>query len=238
MTKIKATFKLEKQFLQKGYNLIIGIDEAGRGPLAGPVVASACVYKKLTEFNFSSQKKDDKNTEITQEGKLLNLIRDSKTLSEKQRESLYDFIQENFFVGVGICDQVTIDRMNILQASLLAMKKALSDLKKNQKEYLIKAKEQRIMVMVDGNQKIPYLSLEQKTVIGGDKVSKTIAASSIIAKVTRDRIMRSMHQKYPVYGFDTHKGYGTQKHLSALKKYGPCEIHRKSFRPVKLVSLH
>ncbi len=233
MAIIKATFKLEKQLVQTGYNFIVGIDEAGRGPLAGPVVACATVYKQLVEFYPVSQRKTKENLDLTQEDKLLSLIRDSKTLSEKQRESLYDFIQDNFFVGVGICDQGTIDRMNILQASFLAMKKSLSDLKRKNKKYQQEEKKQKIIVLVDGNQKIPHLSLEQKTIIGGDKISKTIAAASIMAKVTRDRIMRSMHEKYPVYGFDMHKGYGTQKHLMALKKYGPCDIHRKSFRPIK-----
>ncbi len=235
MVKVKATFELENQLAQAGYDFIIGIDEAGRGPLAGPVVAAACVYKKPNKFNVLTQKKTEADLVLTEDDKLLDLIRDSKTLSEKQRESLYDFIQENFFISVGICDQGTIDRMNILQASFLAMKKALSELKIKNKKYQQKNKGQKMLVLVDGNQEIPYLSLEQKAIIGGDKISKTIAAASIIAKVTRDRIMRKMHKMYPVYGFDTHKGYGTQKHLMALKKYGPCDIHRKSFRPVKLV---
>lgn len=235
MVKVKATFELENQLAQAGYDFIIGIDEAGRGPLAGPVVAVACVYKKPNKFNVLTQKKTEADLVLTEDDKLLDLIRDSKTLSEKQRESLYDFIQENFLISVGICDQGTIDRMNILQASFLAMKKALSELKIKNKKYQQKNKGQKMLVLVDGNQEIPYLSLEQKAIISGDKISKTIAAASIIAKVTRDRIMRKMHKMYPVYGFDTHKGYGTQKHLMALKKYGPCDIHRKSFRPVKLV---
>ncbi len=235
MVKVKATFELENQLARAGYDFIIGIDEAGRGPLAGPVVAVACVYKKPNKFNVLTQKKTEADLVLTEDDKLLDLIRDSKTLSEKQRESLYDFIQENFFISVGICDQGTIDRMNILQASFLAMKKALSELKIKNKKYQQKNKGQKMLVLVDGNQEIPYLSLEQKAIISGDKISKTIAAASIIAKVTRDRIMRKMHKMYPVYGFDTHKGYGTQKHLMALKKYGPCDIHRKSFRPVKLV---
>ncbi len=225
MLKIIATFDLEKQLLEEGYDFAVGIDEAGRGPLAGPVVACACALKLSTS----------RDTPVAclygaLEDKKFNLIRDSKTLSEKQRESLFDFIQENFYVGVGICDHKTIDRINILEASFLAMKKALTDLQNKQKEIM---KNKKSIILVDGNKIIPNLSIEQRAIVGGDKIVKSISAASIIAKVTRDRIMLEMHKKYPEYGFATHKGYGTKKHFAALKKYGHCEIHRKSFAPVK-----
>ena len=221
---IKPTFKLEKELAKKNYNFIIGIDEAGRGPLAGPVVACAAVYKN-SQLTFSAK------TQSSQ----LDLIRDSKTLSEKQRESLYDFILENFYIGIGSCDHKTIDRINILQASFLAMKKAISDLMKNKKFFNHQTKNKffKAIILVDGNKKIPYLSLEQRAIVSGDQKVKTISAASIIAKVTRDRFMREAHKIYPAYGFDKHKGYGTKAHREALKKYGPCAIHRRSFKPVK-----
>lgn len=204
---------MENQLLADGYKFVIGIDEAGRGPLAGPVVASAVVFK---------------NKELRVAGcELWDLVRDSKTLSHKQRENLFDFVHENFYVGVGICDHQTIDRINILEATFLAMKAALSDLRGQ-----INYKDQRHIIVVDGNKKISNLSLEQKTVPGGDKYVKSISAASIIAKVTRDRIMLKMHEKFPEYNFAQHKGYGTKRHMDALAKNGPCEIHRKSFKPV------
>ena len=221
---IKATFNLEKELITNGYTFVIGVDEAGRGPLAGPVVAAACSYKFLTTPFPSLKKEGWPEAEVVK--KSLSLIRDSKTLSEKQRESLYDFIHEHFHVGVGICDHKTIDRMNISQANFLAMKKALTSLKQNYKD-------SRCIVLIDGNGEIPNFSLEQRAVVGGDKLVKSISAASIIAKVTRDRIMLEMHQKYPQYCFDKHKGYGTKIHMEALQKNGPCEIHRKSFQPVR-----
>jgi ribonuclease HII len=222
---IKSTFTLETKLLKEGYKIIIGIDEAGRGPLAGPVVACATTVRnsKFLIFNFqtnsNNQFSNDKNWD---------LIRDSKTLSEKQREKLYDFIYENFHVGIGICDHETIDRMNILEASFLAMKKSITDL-----GLRIRIKETKHIILLDGNKKIPNLSQEQKAIVNGDKYIKSISAASIIAKVTRDRIMREMHEKYSQYCFDQHKGYGTKLHMENLQKYGPCAIHRRSFRPIR-----
>jgi ribonuclease HII len=207
-----STFQLEKKLFADGYEIIIGIDEAGRGPLAGPVVACAAVLKDHESVNHKG----------------FNLVRDSKTLSENQRESIFDFILENFHVGVGICDHKTIDRINILEASFLAMKKSVTDL-----SLKIKIREAKHIILLDGNKKIPNLSHEQKAVVHGDKIVKSISAASIIAKVTRDRIMKKMHEKYPAYQFDQHKGYGTKLHMQSLEKYGPCEIHRKSFAPVR-----
>ena len=221
-------FKEEREFLAQGYNFVIGIDEAGRGPLAGPVVASACSLRVLPSLAPSI------GEEYMEK---FNLIRDSKKLSEKQREKLFDFIQKNFYVGVGICDHVTIDRINILEATHLAMKNAVTELMRSFPTPPQPSSEYRgggkCILLVDGNKEIPNLSIEQKTIIGGDGFVKSISAASIIAKVTRDRMMVAAHEKYPQYNFLQHKGYGTKIHMEALKKFGPCEIHRRSFRPVR-----
>ncbi|KKP80340.1 MAG: ribonuclease HII [Candidatus Moranbacteria bacterium RIFOXYA12_FULL_35_19] len=214
---IKATFKLEEEFLSKGYKFIIGIDEVGRGPLAGPVVACAASIRTSDVLFGHPMSKE------------FELIRDSKMLSEKQRESLFDFIAENFYVGVGICDHRTIDRINILEASFLAMKSAVSQLKSKIKNL----DNSKLIILLDGNKKIPNFSFEQRAIVSGDKIVKSISAASIYAKVTRDRMMGEMHKIYPEYNFAQHKGYGTKIHMDALKKHGPCEIHRKSFRPVR-----
>ena len=233
---IKSTFQVENGLYNEGYEIIIGIDEAGRGPLAGPVVACAAALKNLPHPPTPSPAGRGRG-----EGQF-DLVRDSKTLSEKQREKLYDFILDNFHVGIGICDHETVDRINILEASFLAMKKAVGDLTKKIKNFPHPPTpapsgrgwgEGRCIILVDGNKKIPNLSQEQKAIVNGDKYVKSISAASIIAKVTRDRIMLEMHEKYPEYQFDRHKGYGTKLHMDSLQKYGPCEIHRKSFRPLR-----
>ncbi|HBO16480.1 MAG: Ribonuclease HII [Candidatus Moranbacteria bacterium GW2011_GWE2_35_2-] len=222
-----ATFDLEKKLLGKGYGFVIGVDEAGRGPLVGPVVACAATLKN----NESGIK--------NQELKEWDLVRDSKKLSAGQREKAFDFVLENFHVGIGICDHETIDRVNILEASFLAMKIALVDLNSKLKNYKLnknskfKIQNYKQILLVDGNKKIPNFSGEQLAVVGGDKIVKSISAASIVAKVTRDRMMMEAHEKYPQYHFDKHKGYGTKIHMESLKQYGPCEIHRKSFAPVK-----
>jgi ribonuclease HII len=213
---ITANFEQEEHLLASGFDFVLGIDEAGRGPLAGPVVASVAILKDFKSLNL--------------EDKRWNFIRDSKTLSEKQRESMFDFIHENFYVGVGICDHLTIDRMNILEASFLAMKKAVTDFQNTQKELL---RNKNCIVLVDGNKVIPSFSLEQVAIVSGDKLVKSIAAASIIAKVTRDRIICEADKLYPQYGLAKHKGYGTKMHMEALKKYGACPIHRQSFEPMK-----
>jgi len=196
----------EKKIFNNGYKVIGALDEAGRGPLAGPVVA-VCVLV-CPEFEITDG---------------LEAINDSKKLTEKKREMLFDLIKRNFLeVGIGFCDHETIDRINILQASFLAMKKALGSLRQKP-DYLV----------LDGKFPIPNISTPQKPIISGDALVFSIAAASIIAKVTRDRIMTKMHEKYPQYGFDRHKGYGTQLHMERLQEFGPCEIHRKSFEPVK-----
>lgn len=196
----------EKEIFALGHNFIASVDEAGRGPLAGPVVAACVVLGN--SFKINSGK--------------LEYIKDSKKLTVKRREELFDVIKEQFTeVSIGFCDNQTIDKINILQASFLAMKKALGGLKQKPD-----------FVLVDGGFRIPNYSLEQKNIIRGDELIFSIAAASIIAKVTRDRLMRRMHETYPNYGFDQHKGYGTKLHLECLKKYGPCPIHRVSFSPV------
>ncbi len=197
----------ENELQSQGYPIIAGIDEAGRGPLAGPVVAATVI------FNFK---------EIPKE---LQPITDSKKLSAKKREKLFNLITQHALdCGVGICDHQVIDRINILQATFLAMKKALGAIKQKPN-----------IILLDGNLPLPNYSSPQKSIINGDNLIFSIAAASIIAKVTRDRIMENMHLKYPSYFFAKHKGYGTKVHMNALKLYGPCEIHRKSFKPVKLL---
>ena len=196
----------EKKLFSRGYKLIGAIDEAGRGPLAGPVVAACVIF----------------NANISINNDLLK-VNDSKKLSESTRESLFDFIKQNFIeVGVGICDHRTIDKINILQATFLAMKKAVS---------AVKSKPD--LIIIDGAAKLPNYSTPQQTYVKGDERIFTIAAASIIAKVTRDRIMQEMDKIYPDYGFSRHKGYGTKFHLEKLKQFGPCAIHRLSFGRVK-----
>ena len=195
----------ELSLLNSGYAYLGAIDEAGRGPLAGPVVAACVVIDQ--GFVLSDELKD---------------VKDSKKLSEKKREALFDIINSEFSqVGVGVCDHKTVDRINILQASFLAMKKAIGALRKKPE-----------MIILDGKFPIPNLSLRQEPIIKGDARIFSIAAASIIAKVTRDRLMRKYHEAHPLYGFDKHKGYGTKQHMESLKKHGPCAIHRQSFAPV------
>lgn len=196
----------EKKIFEQGYEIIAALDEAGRGPLAGPVVAACVIFKA----NFSINND-------------LKTVNDSKKLTAKKREELFEFIKENFIeVGIGICDHQTIDRINILQATFLAMKKAIGSIK-NKPDFL----------MIDGSIKLPNCSTPQQAYIKGDEKIFAIAAASIIAKVTRDRIMREMDKLYPNYGFVKHKGYGTKFHIEKLKQYGPCPIHRLSFNKVK-----
>jgi ribonuclease HII len=230
-------FNLEKKLSKQGYRMIIGVDEAGRGPLAGPVVACATTVRN-DKFLISNDKSNP-NEKISNDKKW-NLIRDSKKLSAKQRETLFDFIHENFYVGVGMRDHKTVDRINILQATYLAMKASLADLnvKIKNKKLKLQCKNKnyfgkKCIILVDGNNPIPDLKVEQRAIVKGDEKIFSISAASIIAKVTRDRWMIKMHQKYPDYDFARHKGYGTKLHLEQLKKLGPSPIHRQSFRPVR-----
>lgn len=221
-----TTFNKEREIVSKEWFLVAGVDEAGRGPLAGPVVACATLFRN---FQFPNP-----NFQInSEEEEKWKLVRDSKKLSEKQREEIFSFIQEKFFVGVGIVHADTIDRVNILQATFLAMKLAVSDLQKTL-PYSSDITHRNLYLLIDGNQKIPNFSLKQETVVGGDGTVKSIAAASIIAKVTRDRMMSQYDGEYPQYGLAQHKGYGTKVHMDALRKYGPTPIHRLSFKPVLL----
>ncbi|MCX5666635.1 MAG: ribonuclease HII [Candidatus Omnitrophica bacterium] len=199
---LKATRLLhhEKSLNNSGYSAIAGVDEAGRGPLAGPVVAGAVILKDL---KFKAR------------------IDDSKKLSARQREEAYLEIVKKSFIGVGIVDEKTIDRINIYQATKRAMRLAISKLE-IPPDYVI----------VDGNMKIAT-KCPLKCIVGGDSKSLSIAAASIIAKVTRDRIMLELDKVYPQYGFARHKGYGTKLHMEALNNHGPSPIHRLSFNPVK-----
>lgn len=218
-----ADFTYEQALRRKHPAIVLfGVDEAGRGPLAGPVVAAAACYKR---HDFQIPENMEKE---------FVFIRDSKTVSEKKREEMFAIISEHFDVGVGIIHPETIDRVNILQATFLAMKEAVGDI---QRKVRLNAPLQgtdpaSILLLIDGNQKIPNLSLAQETVVGGDRIVKSIAAASIIAKVTRDRLMNEYDVQFPQYGFKKHKGYGTKMHMEALQKYGPTPIHRISFAPV------
>lgn len=196
----------------------IGVDEAGRGPLAGPVVAAAVIYKDRG-FTVPSEREKE-----------FKLIRDSKKLSPKQREQAFELVREFFHVGIGIIGPETIDRVNILQATFLAMKAALTELEKQ----LSSEERQKLVILIDGNQIIPNLTGEQEAIVNGDGLVRSIAAASIMAKVTRDRMIMEADHLYPGYGFAEHKGYGTAIHMAALRKLGPSPIHRMSFRPVQL----
>lgn len=195
--RLKHMLEIEDSLYQKGYKLVCGVDEAGRGPLCGPVVAAAVILNK-----------DD----------MIEGVNDSKKLSEKKRECLYDVImQKAIAVGVGMSDVDIIEKVNILNATKLAMKQAIKNLK-IKPDY----------VLIDGNQMID-IDIDAQTVVSGDAKSESIAAASIIAKVTRDRLLIEYDKKYPEYGFAKHKGYGTKAHIEAIKKYGLTPIHRASF---------
>ena len=192
--------KYEKELYNQGITLIGGVDEAGRGPLVGPVVA-ACV---ILPVNYS-----------------LDGLIDSKQLTEKKRDKYYDIIMNDAIsVGVGIVDSKTIDEINILEASRLAMKLAIDNMK-IKPEYILSD------AMKLNNQSIPY-----KDIIHGDALSLSIAAGSVIAKVTRDRMMYELDKEYPEYGFGKHKGYPTKLHLENIKKYGLLKNYRFTYKPV------
>ena len=190
--------QIEKVFYNKGIEYIAGIDEAGRGPLAGPVVVASVIMPKDS---------------------MIEGVNDSKKVSENKREKLYDIIlEEAISYGIGIIYQDEIDEINILQATKKGLTEAVEQMK-------IKPD----LIMVDALTGIDTLGIPYQSIIKGDAKCYSISAASIIAKVTRDRIMREWDKVYPEYGFAAHKGYGTAKHIAALKEYGPCEIHRRSF---------
>lgn len=189
--------EFEKEALAKGYKSVCGVDEAGRGPLAGPVCAAAVILP---------------------EGVIIDGVNDSKKLSEKKRESLFDVIREqalSYSIAYATVDE--IEEINILNATMLAMRRAIDGLD-------IKAD----YAMIDGN-KIPPLDIDAECIVKGDAKSMSIACASILAKVSRDRLLYKYAEEYPMYGFDKHKGYGTKVHREAILKYGSCPYHRKSF---------
>ncbi len=188
----------ENKLYDNNIKYICGIDEAGRGPLAGPVVVGAVIMPQQS---------------------FIEGINDSKKVSEKKRERLYELItEEAISYSVGIVDQKTIDEINILNATKLGVKLALQGLKQKPD-----------IIMIDALNNIDTMGIPYISIIKGDSKNYSIAAASIIAKVTRDRIMRQWDEIYPIYGFSKHKGYGTAEHIRILKENGPCILHRKSF---------
>lgn len=190
-------WELENEIYAEGHELICGVDEAGRGPLAGPVCAAAVILPKGFEISG---------------------LNDSKKLSERKRDELFDIIKDNCIsCGIAFASVEEIEHMNILNAAILAMNRAISQLKP-----------QPSLALIDGNRN-SGICMESRCVVKGDAKCADIAAASILAKVTRDRYMLEMAEKYPEYHFEKHKGYGTKLHYEALHEYGPCEIHRPSF---------
>lgn len=185
---------------------LIGIDEAGRGPLAGPVVAAACHIPPALESQFPE-------------------VNDSKKLTEKKREQLFERLThtEGVLYGIGFASAQEIDELNILQATFLAMRRAAQPL----------INRPGAAALIDGPHPVARFTITQRPIIDGDAKSLVIAAASILAKVTRDRYMKKLDASYPGYGFAGHKGYGTAKHMDALRRLGPCPEHRRSFAPVR-----
>jgi len=205
---IKRTEELKRpeiELMDKGYSLIAGVDEVGRGPLAGPVVAAACIF--------------DRDVDIVG-------IDDSKKISEKKREQLFDEIKDKALAyGIGEASCEVIDEINILEATKLAMKRAIDEADK-----MLESKgRDRIQIVIFDAVKINDLKKEQMSVIKGDQTYFSVAAASILAKVTRDKLMKEYDKVYPEYGFASNKGYGTKAHYEGIKKAGITEIHRKSF---------
>ncbi len=203
-------FHFEEELWNKGLAHVAGVDEAGRGPLAGPVVAAAAIFPSTIRTSAYL--------------KTLTKVDDSKTMSSKLREELFEIIQqESTGFGIGIVDHAVIDRINIRQASLLAMADAVKNLSPLPD-----------FLLVDGPAS-PESTMAVQPIIDGDALCFSIAAASILAKVTRDRMMMEFDKFFPQYGFAKHKGYGTREHYEALGRFGPCEIHRKSFRLIPRV---
>ena len=193
----ESMWEIEDSFYTQGYQVICGVDEAGRGPLAGPVCAAAVILPEHLEIPG---------------------LTDSKKLTDKKRRALFPVIQERAIAfGIGFASEQEIDEINILQATFLAMRRAMEQLKVRPD-----------LALIDGNRETDF-GLPVRTVIKGDSLSLNIAAASVLAKVSRDDVMLRLAETYPAYGFDIHKGYGTRAHYEALEKFGPCPIHRKSF---------
>lgn len=194
---VQNMWEIEDSLFDQGIGVICGVDEAGRGPLAGPVYAAAVILPRDLEIPG---------------------LTDSKKLSDKKRRELFPIIQEEAVAfGIGVASEKEIDEINILQATFLAMKRALEKLSVRPD-----------LALIDGNRKTDF-GVPAKTVVKGDSLSASIAAASILAKVSRDNYMMELAQKYPQYGFDIHKGYGTKAHYQALREFGPSEVHRMTF---------
>ncbi|MCM8780505.1 MAG: ribonuclease HII [Candidatus Omnitrophica bacterium] len=200
---MKCSFSYERRLKRKGYKILIGVDEAGRGSLAGPVVAAAIVLSKVT---------------------FKNRIDDSKRLTPQQRYKAFLEITQKSLYGLGILNEKIIDHYNIFVATRLAMERAIEQLL----DRLTPANKRDIHILIDGNVR-PAISLAYTNIIKGDSVSKTVACASIVAKVVRDRIMSMYDKVYPCYGFSRHKGYATVGHRDVLRRLGVCDIHRRSF---------
>ena len=199
--KFSSSFEFEQPLWQRGITRVAGVDEAGRGPLAGPVVAAAVILDPKRRIRG---------------------LDDSKVLSAKKREALYDKIVERSLAWcVASASVEEIDALNILHATMLAMKRAVEGLSI-----------MPTLAKIDGN-RCPTLSVRSEAIVSGDALVPCISAASIIAKVTRDRMLLDLHQTFPMYGFDAHAGYGTPQHLLALREHGPCAHHRRSFAPVR-----
>ena len=193
----KDLWVYEREAFAEGYQAVCGVDEAGRGPLAGPVCAAAVILPV---------------------GLVIDGLNDSKKLTDKKRRELYDVITQNAVsYGITMASEREIDEINILQATFLAMQRALDKLEVRPG-----------LALIDGNRAKDF-GLPVRTIVKGDSLSASIAAASILAKVTRDRLMEELDEAYPQYGFAVHKGYGTKRHYEALREYGPCPIHRRTF---------
>jgi ribonuclease HII len=207
--KLSDRLSFERNLWRQGIQLVAGVDEAGRGPLAGPVVAAAVILPS----DWMGGGFDERLRELN----------DSKQLTEQQREDFFSILTANSEIhhAIAVVDAAVIDRINILQATHRAMNAALAQLQP-QPEH----------VLVDGRP-VKSMTLPNTALVKGDARSYSIAAASVLAKVTRDRMMLKYHEQFPAYGFAEHKGYGTRQHLAALAEYGPCPLHRRSFAPLK-----
>ena len=223
--------KEEKKLWKKGYRIVIGIDEVGRGCLSGPVVAAAVTIShslKLKTYN-SNQSGNFRFQVSSFRFQVPRLLKDSKKLTPKKKLELYQILINHSQIawGIGKVGPKVIDRINILEATKLAMQRAVKNL--NSK---LKTQKSKPYLIIDGNFRIKT-KIFQKSIVKADEKVFSCAAASIIAKVMRDRIMRRCHKQYPEYGLDKHKGYPTKFHRAMLKKHGPCDIHRKTFKPIK-----
>lgn len=208
LLRLQELKKIEKNLYAQGIKSICGIDEAGRGPLAGPVVVASVIMP---------------------EDSMIEGVNDSKKVSEKKREAVYEqIIQEAVAYGIGIIGQQEIDKINILNATKEGLTVCIKELEKDLQEKK-RAFEKPDIILVDALTKINTDGISYESIIKGDAKSYSIAAASIVAKVTRDRIMRQWDEVYPEYGFEKHKGYGTAAHIAAIREYGPCPLHRKTF---------